>query len=155
MPARYLYLTLIFSLTALFCSPLIADGLYKWVDGNGVVHYSQTPPNNGKAEALDIKTGNIKSDTATASPEAQKIIDEVNKKAEEKKSEQAIAYEQNCTIAKDNLLTLNTNSRVLSGKKDENGKDLLLTKDEIQEKVAEVKQQIAQFCVDAAASSDS
>jgi len=44
-------------LLAAFAETVLADKLYKWVDKNGVTHFSQTPPpeseSNAKAERLD------------------------------------------------------------------------------------------------------
>ena len=42
MPARIF--TLILSVAITFFLPAAAAKLYKWVDGNGQVHYSQLPP---------------------------------------------------------------------------------------------------------------
>jgi hypothetical protein len=52
-------------------SPLInaQDPVYTWVDGNGVRHYAQTPPEGVKYETRGVRDQNVGSE-ATKAPEA-------------------------------------------------------------------------------------
>jgi len=38
--------------TVLYCATASAD-MYKWVDGSGVTHYSQLPPDGVEAEVIE------------------------------------------------------------------------------------------------------
>ena len=45
-----------FAVAALLLAlPAASQPLYKWVDEKGVTHYTQQPPDNGKAEKLEVK----------------------------------------------------------------------------------------------------
>lgn len=40
----------------------LGQTLYKWVDANGVVHYTQQPPPHGKASKFDLRSGKSESE---------------------------------------------------------------------------------------------
>jgi hypothetical protein len=50
-----------------------AGELYKWVDENGVVHYSQTPPPNTESSAIEIQEDYVAPPTAGESVYADAI----------------------------------------------------------------------------------
>ncbi len=42
-------------LLALAINGAMADNFYKWVDGNGVTHYSEAPPEQGQANTVNVE----------------------------------------------------------------------------------------------------
>ncbi len=95
----------------------------KWVDANGVVHYSDTPPAGIKVDSVRNVTGK---DTA-APPASDKPRSYVEREAELKKArqekqaandklakEKAVQKERqsNCAIARENLRTLESGGRI-------------------------------------------
>ena len=69
----YKILTAVLSMFVLFCiSNQAIAKLYKWVDQNGVVHFSDTPPANGQ-----------KAEIHTSSKDPESLPDCVLKKSQE------------------------------------------------------------------------
>lgn len=68
-PAAALFLTLLMAATAAHSSHAYAQSnkAYKWVDGQGVTHFSARPPEDGKpSETINIRTGEAARDTEPA-----------------------------------------------------------------------------------------
>ena len=57
--------TLLFTLISLACSLALAATVYKWVDENGVVHYSDQPHPN--AQKVQLKAAQTYKDSSPAS----------------------------------------------------------------------------------------
>ena len=53
--ATLLMAVLIATLTLTATDAMAADGVYRWVDENGDVHYGDNPPRQANAEAVDIQ----------------------------------------------------------------------------------------------------
>ncbi len=143
-------------LCAILLPALIATGqaaaeMYKWVDENGQVHYSQLPPPGAKAETVKPPP---KVDTEQAVDELkarEKGFDE-RRKAEAKqaettvkKEEEAAAKQKNCEIAKRNLEGMEAAPQK-SFKTDANGNRVRLTEEERQKEIAEMQKIIARDC---------
>lgn len=82
-----------------------STGMYRWVDGNGVVHYSdQKPPANAKgAKKMTLRTGGARS--------SGPVDAEADKPSEGRQMAKAAGYEEqdikrNCEIANKNLVSL-------------------------------------------------
>jgi hypothetical protein len=104
-----IFVILLFSLPT-----LLQAETYKWVNEDGVVTYSQTPPPDGNADKIDIKSG-----AKEPGPSSKEKLDELRQrmadhdedrqeakqKAEEKKSLQEMK-KKNCEIARSNLQKL-------------------------------------------------
>jgi hypothetical protein len=58
---------------ALLAAPAFAGEVYQWKDANGVTHYSQTPPKQGKYETRSIyhRQQAATGDAAAAAPAAE------------------------------------------------------------------------------------
>ncbi|MDJ0807638.1 MAG: DUF4124 domain-containing protein [Gammaproteobacteria bacterium] len=87
---------------------------YRWVDENGVVSYSQTPPPSQEAETLTIKPQSQIDNTA-----ARKKLDDLRQQLEDQREDRQLAQEElektrqerirqetNCRTARDNLRKL-------------------------------------------------
>lgn len=90
-------------------------GVFKWVDGNGQVHYGERPPGDARATPMELPTSSAPSQPATEDDrrERQQRLLEAFQSDREKKQEQAAqaarAAEQrkrNCAVARDRLRRL-------------------------------------------------
>ncbi len=137
-------------LLAVGVSPALA-GMYKWVDEQGITHYSQTPPPSGKAQQIKPPPTPADSEAAVKRLEAQR--EEAQKQHEAKQqdaqesqknaSPQAIR-EESCRLARQNLGTLETNTRVAIQGADGNVKRL--SEEERQARLTEAKKQVEEYC---------
>lgn len=90
--------------------PAQAVSLYKWVDENGRVHYSQTPPEASAAESEQMQLKD--SDPYQSKPD--KTADE-DKNAPSVTNEAAQVVERrkkNCEIAKQNMETFRNSEKI-------------------------------------------
>jgi len=121
------------------------DVLYKWKDAEGNTKYGDRPPkgipferikvrssgNNNSTAAITQKLGESKQDNSDVQSQLDKAKEQMN---------------QMCKIAKANLSTLNTASRI-SVVADDGGKRLM-TDEERAAKKAETQQKVKEFCAD-------
>ncbi len=144
-------------LTAIFFSLLIYGvcghaQTYRWIDADGVVSYSQTPPPSQEAETLNIPTQSP-SDSAEANRKLhalrQKLADQrddrqLAKETSEKAGQEKTRRQDNCASARANLRKLEgLGSRLL---KTSDGEYLRLTEDERKKRIDTAKQEIKNNC---------
>lgn len=140
-------------LTALlFASNLVHAQIYKWVDENGQINYTQQPPTSGDAEVVNVPPP-PPVDTEQAQQEIDQLIEqqetaeeteaEAQQEAEEAAQKQAV-LEENCRIAQQNYTQYENNPgrRVM----DEEGNVTRLSEDERQQKLQELQEQIELYC---------
>ncbi len=132
----------------LLCAPAFATTIYKWVDENGVTHYSQEKP-------PEITTEKLYSEDI----EQQKVgftAPKVTERQEEQKSEAALAAEAItekdkaqakaiCENAQHQLKVLETHTR-LTRKNEKDGEMVRMTEEDRQSEIAAQKQRIKLFC---------
>ncbi|MDP1996031.1 MAG: DUF4124 domain-containing protein [Gallionella sp.] len=138
-------------------------GLYKWVDANGKVQYSDQPP-PANVEATTLRSTSSAKDSASESgaaassaPAAPKTIAE--REAELKKAQQAkkevadrVAQEQaeaearkeNCIAARKNLGLLQEGMRMMEI--DDKGERFHLNDEQRQQRIAKAQQDISTYC---------
>ena len=142
---------LILILISLSLPSLLFADTYKWVNEDGVVTYSQTPPPGIEAERVNVRGSN--KPTGPSSKEKldqlrQRMADSVEdralekKKLDEEKSKLAI-QSKNCEAARSNLQKLNGLGNRLY-KKD--GEYKRLTEEERQSLMQEAREQIKSNC---------
>ncbi len=131
--------------------PLQAE-VYKWVDDDGQIHYSQTPP--AQQEAIIVKTQKGPKTTPEQSSQAvEQLINEQEQRQQEQASQQqqqmdarqqAEMAAKNCQIAKDNLQQYldNPNTRI----KQDDGTVVRIDEDERQKRIKEYRRDINTFC---------
>lgn len=139
------------ALTVLTCPGAYA-AMYKWVDENGVTHYSQNPPPSGGAQEIapppppasgaadvqsDLEARIKKLDEERAAREKQA------EKDRQKAEDDAIRAE-NCHKAQVALDILLSQPRVLITRED--GTQERLTDEERQERIKQRRTQIDEFC---------
>lgn len=141
-------LTLILALCLIFASTVATGGVYKWTDGNGNTHYGDRKPGNFASEEVNVRLGK-------PSPPLKEALgrrsDEQPAEAKEDEDHTRRQYDEqrqsNCKIARNNLKTLQRNTRV---RIDEGEKQRYLTPEEIAEKQTAMQQLIADSCSDRA-----
>ena len=143
-----------------------AAQMYKWVDSDGKVKYSDTPPpSNVKTERLRIPAhapdgpaaapkGAAQKDAAKTGPKSPAEQEQAFRKrqadaakaeqAEEQKEAQAKAKEENCKRAKAALATLELGGR--QQRIDEKGERVFLTDQEIAQSTAQARQEASAAC---------
>ncbi len=148
-------LRILFISFTLFSVTAHAD-LNKWVDANGSVHYSDTvPPEVDKAHTVRNISGKGQSEApATLSPKsvAEREVDlkKSNKEKEEaskKKSQekaQADLKKENCAASRENLHTLEENSRIVTH--DANGERAYLDDAAREERLNDIRKTISANC---------
>ena len=128
-----------------------AAKLYKWVDEDGNVTYSQQKPPDQKAETIRLRSATLNADGA------REKLDQLNERAGEQQKDREFAENSatatrerdermanNCKIARENMRILRTTSRIQA--KDENGEPYFLDDSAIQAKIAETERQIQNNC---------
>jgi len=109
----------VFLLTLMLCTTASAK-LYKWVDADGNVTYSERKPVDGKAE--EIKLRGV---TAVSKEQARERLDDINKAADTTRKDREFKEDvsgdsadrdkrlaQNCEIYRENLRVLQNAQRV-------------------------------------------
>lgn len=137
-------------------------GLTKWVDSNGVVHYSDAPPpGNVKSETLQLRSsdqGGMSAASAPASaPSRAKSIYEmesdINKErqAREEAAKKAAQKDQEtkerqraCEQARAQLNTLQNAPRIVTY--DENGNPTFIGDEGRQERIRSAQDSVSEYC---------
>lgn len=123
-----------------------ASAVYKWKDAKGVMQYSDYPPEGVKYEVVKVKSG---TSVTQKSPEEKAAA-----KRDKADPKNVPVYQENCTIAKQNLKVLNTSAGVamdLNG----DGENEMLTEDQRLEKIAEFEKLKGIYCRDGSESGKS
>ena len=132
--------------------PAHAAKLYKWVDEEGNVTYSERrPPPESNAETIRLRSATLNE------AGAQEKLDSLSERADEQQKDREFAdnsasasaernerLANNCKIARENMRILRTTSRIQD--KDENGEPYFLDEAGIQAKIAQTQQQIDNNC---------
>lgn len=141
------------ALAAAVCAALPAQAakLYKWVDDQGNVTYSERKPQNREAETIRLRGATLDSSGA------QEKLDQLNDRANAQQKDREFAKNSasataernermanNCKIARENMRILRTTSRIQD--KDADGEAYFLDEAGIQAKMAQTQQQIENNC---------
>ena len=126
--------------------------IYKWVDANGDVHYSQTPPPPGVAgETLQPPPPDVDTETATKQlNEQERQLEELRKQRDEQadKESQAAAelalQQKNCQMAKDRLASYERRPNINFVQED--GSRVRATEEERQAEIKKSEDMIQEFC---------
>ncbi len=141
------------ALAAAVCAALPAQAakLYKWVDDQGNVTYSERKPQNREVETIRLRGATLDSSGA------QEKLDQLNDRANAQQQDREFAKNSasataernermanNCKIARENMRILRTTSRIQD--KDADGEAYFLDEAGIQAKMAQTQQQIENNC---------
>jgi hypothetical protein len=143
-------LFLLLSLTLTVTPSLAQDGMYRWVDEQGRVHYGQMPPSGVQAEQM--RRASPPADQA-AQERLQREMEARDERQQQARSEEEVRAEQeasrrmrqeNCERARSNLETLTSRgSRVTLREGDQYR---MLDEEERQAMIERTRNQIREFC---------
>ena len=132
----------------------MADEFYKWVDENGVTHYTQTPPKGISTEKIRASGTKVNQDEAA---KARKRLDssrtsflesakqrKVTEGVAEEEKEEALKVAKYCEDARNNLKVLNEHARIKE--KGTDGEYKVLSEEEKQSRVAKNQKHVKEFC---------
>ncbi|WP_394388587.1 DUF4124 domain-containing protein [Shewanella woodyi] len=139
---------ILLSLSLTLTFTVSATVIHKWVDKDGVTHYSQQPPENTDSSKLyseDIEQKpigfiqpKVRESNAAVQTEEEKNAEAIRKQS----SEQAAAI---CENAKQNLNILTSHSR-LKSKDEKTGEMVSMREEDRQEQISTQKERIKLFC---------
>lgn len=117
----------VLALLTTICLAAAASEVYKWVDENGNVHYSDSPPENVESEKVQIEASPSQGDGSTkrlleqAEQTRERLVAERQARAaaDEAEASRRAADSQRCTFARQQLISLQQNLPVY---RDETGK---------------------------------
>jgi len=119
--------------------------IYRWVDENNIVHFSQNQPKTGNFSQLSAKKMTVQKLRAESIAQLEAAAKQ--KKEEEAKAESIKDDEKNqCLTARNNLKTLQDFDNIQY--KTNTGKVKLLTAKEKKAQLAFNKKQIELYCID-------
>lgn len=129
-------------LTILTCSGVAysAEKIYRWVDDEGVTHFTAHPPKNRDSDLVRVQTGH--SDPTKASETASED-QPANTEQANTPTQQSRKDETRCSIARENLKVLQTSARVQVQEDDE---VRYLDEEEQRERAEQARQIIAESC---------
>ena len=145
--------------TLLFTGAVNAQ-MYKWVDADGKVRYSDTPPSGAKATQLKGMQSSPPSASAPAAKVAKKgpltpaeqeqdyrKRQQDAKKASEKAEQESVAQAANkegCERSKEYLSTLQSGQRI--GRTNPSGEKYYLDDNQVAQEIAKAQQAVQQSC---------
>lgn len=152
LKARTLLINCLLLIPLLISTGAQAGKFYKWVDEEGVTHYTETPPENSQSTVIKTQGKTPKNaDHANSRLEAtRKSLEEAIDKRKEKKEagkldvENAKVKQKNCETAKNNLKILLEHGRIKE--KGEDGEYKMLADEKRQERIQKARDRIKEFC---------
>ncbi len=144
------YLVLM-AILAVWAGPVIS-GAYKWVDEQGVTHFSQSPPKGGKAEELKLPASSTADATEKAADMVRKKMEAYQKRREAKKKKRDMEAEEkssqaqnrkNCDMARNNMDVI---QRGRGRYRDKDGNISGMSDGEFQTKIEQARKQVEEFC---------
>ena len=138
------------SLLLAMSATAMASQVYKWVDAQGVTHFSAQPPQGQDADSINTATPPPKSAVAEekkAAPTFESIADPEQAAIDEKVKQDVAAREverkKYCEDVRTNLAQLQNNPRV---RVDVDGELRRLSEEERQSRISETQKSIAENC---------
>ena len=147
---RFFAFTLVLAAVALSTNVIAKKiAIYRWVDENNVVHFSQhQPQGDNYSELTTVSSYNAQEKKPTVNSTEQTSVNEqiakFEQEQEEIKAKNKEIFAQNCKAAQLNLKTLNSFEQVLTAGAD--GNNRLLTDEEKKEKIALSKKHVDLYC---------
>jgi len=150
-------------LACLFLTPMaFGEAVYTWVDADGVRHFSQQPPEDQDYELKNVEVrlpttpapaagttaGTASGDQSSLDQRVDDYLVERDAAQQERRLSQAekAAMQQNCQVAQQNLVTVESRTRVMVPGPD--GEMRQLTDDERMAAVSQAQQDVQKFCQD-------
>jgi len=137
----------------MFSAPCLA-AIYKWVDKDGKVHYSETRPTEQQAKKMKVptrapeNTSTYKRPSLKTDKEGDKQAKSGDQKAADKQpADDGMSSEEKakiCQRARTVLNTLTSTGRVRQ--KDQEGNVTYMTEEEKQQRITKEKDKISKYC---------
>lgn len=146
-PVRYLFLTAAAAAGLMASAAPGEAGIYRWTDGHGTIHYTQTPPPSGPYKVLDGPPPPAHSQAAPApAGSAPNQPSPPQQQAEKTQSPQLTPEQRDklCTASRDRLAHLERRPNVLLRTAD--GQVKRLSEQERQAEIAKTKTLVAKTC---------
>ena len=130
----------------------LGDQMYKWVDKDGHVHYSQTPPPSTDVQAKQVDIGAPPPDPTTLHNE-QNLADRLQKqdqqdkdaaKKQQQDDQQKAQLKKQCDDLNEQLVILNSGRR--TARVDAQGNVNYLSDDQRAKQIADLQAQITKNC---------
>jgi hypothetical protein len=125
----------------------MASQVYKWVDAQGVTHFSAQPPQGQPATAINTSAPPPRQAPAEPAPSVEELLDPeqaaIDKKVKEQVAAQEAERKQYCASARTNLAQLENNPRL---RIEDEGEVRRIDENERQERITELKKSIAENC---------
>ena len=137
----------------ILCLPLLMGAeVYRWVDDNGVVNYSQNKPQGVDVQQIITRSGgpSIVSDasdpagTGELTAAQRRMRNELDAAENQRRQEMAQIKQENCTLARDTLDKLTVRNRVTET--DASGTKRVLPEEERQERIKQAQDAIVENC---------
>lgn len=113
---------------------------YKWADTDGVVHYSQTPPDGTPSTVIEPST----SETSTQNTRPRSDSTRSTTISPPPPQDDVAQFRaENCIAAKHNLMVLENNNHI---RVEENGKLRVLSQDERSTRIERLNRQTSELC---------
>jgi hypothetical protein len=151
MNGRIRLATIVLATAVCAALPVHAAKLYKWIDEQGNVTYSERRPTNRESETIQLRGATL--DSSGAQEKLDQLNDRANAQRKDrdftKNSATATAERNerlanNCKIAQENMRILRTTSRIQD--KDADGEAYFLDESGIVAKMADTQRQIDNNC---------
>jgi len=138
------------SLLLAMSATAMASQVYKWVDAQGVTHFSAQPPLGQEATSINTATPQPKPvaiEEKKAAPTFKDIADPeqaaIDKKVKQEIAAKEVKRKQYCDEVRTNLAQLQNNPRV---RMEIEGEVRRLSEDERQSRISEAQKSISQNC---------
>ncbi|QYK04261.1 DUF4124 domain-containing protein [Shewanella zhangzhouensis] len=135
----------------LVCGISQAATIYKWVDKNGVTHFSEQPPpdetQTQTLNAAELEPKPIGFDSPKPIPKNDETVSDEQKNADLVRQQNADQADAICEQAKQNLDVLSNFSRV-TRKDDSTGEPVMMSDEERETALSDAKKRISLFCKD-------
>ncbi len=140
--------------------PVAADQIYRWVDENGVVNYTQLKPRDADAQAITTQGGATREAKPTPAAPATAVVDPATQeplsadqeqmleglRAAERARQQELAKikAENCQQSRDILARLTVKNRIRV--RGDDGEYHVMPEDERQSRISDAQQNVARYC---------
>lgn len=134
--------------------PAQASSFYKWVDENGVTHYTAQPPEDRPSQQVNVRTGKTRVNGEDSPQDEGPTLPTGEDEAENEDLEQELAKEkerieqqnqENCEIARRNQFNLKHRDRIRITDED-TGEERYLTPEELEEWRERTDEEIDEYC---------
>lgn len=138
-----------FLCAVLACAPALAQ-VYKWVDANGVTHYSEKPPENGQAKEVPLREASPASSNpkpASSASEQERAFKQrqlAREQAEAKAEKDKAANDAQCKQLLSGLNTMRSVGRIASV--NDKGEREYMTDEQRDALIASREQEYNQHC---------